>query len=479
MTKRSRPYRENFISDFHPDFPKALGSNESASIAERLLPESNKDQFEMTDKEREGFEKLTRLQTEIVSANYSNEFRMREFFADIDDAVLELERAGRVQNMYMIQCVFRERLARDGWKLCYEGPYYSGVFSHANYLPVETGPDKTEFAICDGLWLFELPNGKRWGVQWDQRYETPHQLVANLMIPKKDYDDATTFWKELDEEAKEKDFLRGQKIDGHGNFLKEIGEGNAWEELVLPQTLRDEIELHTLELIKDAERYARYGVPLKRGILLHGPPGTGKTMIGRALAQQAGCTFIYVTASQVHESSYVRGIYALARRLSPTIVFFEDLDLYAASRHSSGNTEVLAELLAGLDGLESSEGVITIATTNDIGVIEPALKDRPNRFDLVLEVPPFDAELRMLFLGKWVERNNVRINNVEEVAKSWKTDMTGAQMQELCRSAIIEALARNPNLGRKEGEELVLTAEHFGGALNRIKSRSQRRVGFV
>jgi len=76
----------------------------------------------------------------------------------------------------------------------------------------------------------------------------------------------------------------------------------------------------------------------------------------------------------------VRRVFLLARRLAPTILFFEDLDLNGANRHGDGSRQILGELLTCLDGIESPDGVVVVATTNDLSAIEPALKGRPSRF---------------------------------------------------------------------------------------------------
>ena len=171
----------------------------------------------------------------------------------------------------------------------------------------------------------------------------------------------------------------------------------TWDDVALDPAVRAALEENTFGILRRRKLFQVNGIPQKRGVLLYGPPGTGKTMIGKALADSHAGTFLWATAADVKSSEAVRTIFGLARKLRPTIVFLEDLDMFASER--GGCTDVtLGELLTQMDGLESNDGVIVVATTNDLAAIEPALAERPSRFDVVLEVglPAHAARRRIL-----------------------------------------------------------------------------------
>lgn len=141
-----------------------------------------------------------------------------------------------------------------------------------------------------------------------------------------------------------------------------------------------------IEVFDRSEAFRLNGVPLKRGIILHGAPGTGKTLLGKVLASLKLATFVYVTAADMSGLEGVRSIFDLARRLAPTILFFEDIDLFTDDRSSYCSKAMLGEILAQLDGFETNDGLIFIATTNDLAAIDPAIRERPSRFDVVIHI---------------------------------------------------------------------------------------------
>ncbi|HVC93954.1 MAG TPA: ATP-binding protein [Pirellulales bacterium] len=146
------------------------------------------------------------------------------------------------------------------------------------------------------------------------------------------------------------------------------------------------MERNTIDIFRRRDAFRRDGVPLKRGIILHGPPGTGKTLIGKIIAGLRIATFVYITAGDVDSPEAVRKTFEMARKLAPSIVLMEDIDLDADERSGHCSDAVLGEVLGQLDGFENNDGVIFIARTNDLAAVEPALSERPSRFDVVLQV---------------------------------------------------------------------------------------------
>ncbi|HVA47813.1 MAG TPA: ATP-binding protein, partial [Pirellulales bacterium] len=144
-------------------------------------------------------------------------------------------------------------------------------------------------------------------------------------------------------------YLQGQVIKPTGEIMADF-EPRTWDDVVLAPSVQTAIEQNTVEVFRRREAFRRNGVRLKRGIILHGVPGTGKTLVGKVLAGLKLATFVYVTAADMSGLESVRSIFDLARRLSPAMLFFEDIDLFADDRSSYCSNAMLGEILAQLDG---------------------------------------------------------------------------------------------------------------------------------
>jgi SpoVK/Ycf46/Vps4 family AAA+-type ATPase len=166
------------------------------------------------------------------------------------------------------------------------------------------------------------------------------------------------------------------------------------QEIILPESLLQRIERHTISFSRQAERLRAAKRHLKRGILLHGSPGTGKTLSAMYLAaQMPGRTVILITGGGMGS---IETACKLARMLEPATVVLEDADLIGTERghQTLGANALLFELLNQMDGLAEDADILFILTTNRPGNLEAALASRPGRIDQAIEVPPPDAECR-------------------------------------------------------------------------------------
>lgn len=161
--------------------------------------------------------------------------------------------------------------------------------------------------------------------------------------------------------------------------------GVTWEEIGALGSIREELALSVLEPIRNPEKFEALGIPLPAGVMLYGPPGCGKTLLAKAIANESGANFISVKGPElldkyVGESERsVRLVFERARSSSPCIVFFDELDSLCPKRGSDGgggggvSERVVNQLLTEMDGLESRRGIFVIAATNRPELIDPAM----------------------------------------------------------------------------------------------------------
>jgi len=235
--------------------------------------------------------------------------------------------------------------------------------------------------------------------------------------------------------------------------------------------LKADVQANTIDFLANQGRLARYGIPSKRGILLVGEPGTGKTLVCKALmAQSTGVTGIIANAEALVCMGYISNLYELAQDLSPCIVFIEDIDLIADERR---RWVPLLSLLSELDGVEEHEQIITIATTNHLEIIDKALSQRPSRFDRVIELPRPAIEYRRKFISSLSGKIPM-----DEGTQRYLVDRTEgftlAQIQEIVYTMVIEYSQNNHD----DPEQFSFSEEEVTSAISRINGRNGHRLGF-
>ncbi|AGB02568.1 proteasome-activating nucleotidase [Methanoregula formicica] len=221
------------------------------------------------------------------------------------------------------------------------------------------------------------------------------------------------------------------------------------------------------------EIFQRIGVEPPKGILLFGAPGTGKTLIAKAVAHEAKATFIRMSGSElVHKfigegAGLVRELFQLARERAPAIVFIDEIDAVGSMRTNdgtSGSAEVqrtLMQLLAEMDGFDNRGDVRIMAATNRADMLDPALL-RPGRFDRLIEIPVPDKDARLQILK--IHSRRMQLGNVDmDTIVSMTENATGAELEAICREAGMMAV-------RREAEKVEMV--DFTDAARKVKNEA-------
>ena len=234
------------------------------------------------------------------------------------------------------------------------------------------------------------------------------------------------------------------------------------------KTIREAIELPLLE----PELFAEIGINPPKGILLVGPPGCGKTLLAKAVANHTDATFIRMVGSELAQKyigeggRMVRELFSLAKDKSPSIIFLDEIDAIGAKRldgSTSGDREVqrtLMQLLAELDGFDSLEGVKIIAATNRPDILDDALL-RPGRFDRIITIPLPDAAGRQDILALHASKMSTSRVNLKTIVD--KTEgYSGAELKATCVEAGMVAIRDKRN---------KITQSDFLLAVDRIQTK--------
>ena len=349
------------------------------------------------------------------------------------------------------------------------------VDSDGDYPPsfnaIEISSTKSENRLVYGDYFVSDAEGvNKYIIHLEDTY--PDTFTFKFASLKSATPDANTLSAEMVKYGNAHNFLKGQKIDPNCTFIK-FNRKFTWDDLILEEEVKNEIQMNIKNLIEYREIYKKNGLQVKRGLILAGEPGTGKTVLAKILCTQINWTFIWVTSKNLESPKRVAQIVELARDLSPTVLFLEDLDLFGGSRETNGNPMLLGELMNQLDGIEENSDILVIASTNNKDMLEKALVSRPGRFDKVIDFPlPRKAE-RLQMLKAF--SNGILGDDVpylEQIAAEYKKK-TGAQIKELVNMAIIFALDEK---SYDENHKLIIKESHFKKAMENVKEKDFKQI---
>ncbi|XP_033000580.1 nuclear valosin-containing protein-like [Lacerta agilis] len=264
----------------------------------------------------------------------------------------------------------------------------------------------------------------------------------------------------------------------------------TWADVGALEDIREELTMAILAPVRNPEQFRALGLSAPAGVLLAGPPGCGKTLLAKAVANESGLNFISVKGPEllnmyVGESERaVRQVFQRARNSAPCVIFFDEVDALCprrSDRESGASVRVVNQLLTEMDGLESRRQVFIMAATNRPDILDPAIL-RPGRLDKTLYVglpPPLDR----LAILKTITKDGTRPPldtdvDLEEIAHNPCCDSyTGADLSALVREASVCALKEEMavlNAANRKGE-IKIARKHFKAAFKKVKSSVSRK----
>jgi cell division protease FtsH len=360
-------------------------------------------------------------------------------------------------------------LEREGWQVVHTLGYHS---REPVYIDVDAGTSQRENLLMDGQLLVQKGED-RFIVTVDVNLRWRNSILVEGPAPKKEQ--AGSFVTGVMDLMKEQNFYRGKKVEFSGRLRFLDLNGRSWDSIILDADIKREIRANTVDFLNKTELWSKLGIPPKRGILLAGEPGTGKTIICKALMAEAeGMTCITTSAYALSDDDYITELYELAQDLAPCLVFIEDIDLIGQNREEFGYQKgpALLSLLAVLDGIEEKKEIVTIATTNCLETLDKALAQRPARFDRVIKLTRPGLEQRRELINRLCERILLEESAREYIARH-SEGCTPAQLQEIVFSLAIEN--GEPVTCNKP---LPVTTDIIDRVMSRINGKNKAGLGF-
>ncbi|KAF9362650.1 AAA ATPase cdc48 [Mortierella sp. NVP85] len=248
----------------------------------------------------------------------------------------------------------------------------------------------------------------------------------------------------------------------------------SWNDIGGLEKVKQELQETVQYPVEHPEKFLKFGMSPSRGVLFYGPPGCGKTLLAKAIANECQANFISIKGPELltmwfgESEANVRDVFDKARAAAPCVMFFDELDSIAKARGSSGGDaggagdRVLNQILTEMDGMNAKKNVFVIGATNRPDQIDPALL-RPGRLDQLIYIPLPDEGSRLAVLKSTLRKSPVSVEvDLDFIAKSTH-GFSGADLTEICQRACklairenIEADLRKERERRESGEELAM-----------------------
>lgn len=258
--------------------------------------------------------------------------------------------------------------------------------------------------------------------------------------------------------------------------IAEVGE-SSWGELVLDRTAFQRLRENTVEHVAMTDMLRHNGFEVKRGVLLHGAPGTGKSLACRIIAGELpGFTTVLVAGQNLEAPAEV---FQLARKYEPALLIFEDIDLIGTDRAENSLKSALGELMNELDGVAARDEVYVLFTTNHLHLLEEALSQRPGRVDTVIEFPLPGRALRQRLIEQYAGKARLVVDDIQPLLDATQ-DQTPVFIKEVLRKALVLG-ARNGAVD-DEGRVTITCTEIMAAILDyrdENNGTAKKIIGFL
>ena len=444
--------------------------------------DNEKDNEEMNDDKWEDDEELICLEDpedyEIVKRRRAQdrkaEKKHKELIMRVLGGEINAESVFIVPGYYydLIGWALHTHIAEAGWKIVMKEGYHG---SKPVYSDVSTNHSTKQNLLTNGVLVLEKDKDIL-VVVLDSKGSSPCAMIVTG--PERIRPVIEGFKDAVEKITKERNFYRGQKILYYGCIFFMDVSNKSWGELILDPETKDSIWSNTIGFLGNQDRLKEYNIPARRGVLMVGEPGTGKTLACKGILSAAeGITCITTRPDVLEHPGQLSLLYELAEDLAPSIVFLEDIDLIAQEREMSSymRGSALLTLLSVLDGIEECSGVVTIATTNCKETLDKAIAKRPSRFDRIIEFQKPALKQRTDLISLLCKSIPLDVHAQEYIAN--KTDnFTPAQIQEVIYSLAIDYCQKN------EGPKpscLICNKKEIDNAISKIdRNNKGQTIGF-
>ncbi len=278
-----------------------------------------------------------------------------------------------------------------------------------------------------------------------------------------------------------RELLNKEEVQNDSQYIKAQHSSVNFSDVAGVEGVKEELK-EIIDFLKNPEKYKEFDISLPKGVLLVGPPGVGKTLIAKAVAGEADVPFFYQSAASFVQiyvgmgAKRVSELFARAKETAPSIIFIDEIDAVGKSRGGQNNEEreaTLNQLLTEMDGFEESSGVMVIAATNKIEVLDDALL-RAGRFDrrVHIRLPDFEERVETLTLYLKSKNHNIDI----EKASRLTIGFNSAALATLINEAALNALRLNKHIMEDEDLESVREKVLLGKFKIQNFSVQERRI---